>query len=323
MCVSVSEDDVTSSLYSELLEVSLNSARKNTSLDIIILYDGPDKHIYMDVMNKYNVKIIRWKFSHFEALKKTFTAEYLKKTFNKNAIDYNKIAGTFMRFDIPFIEMDDEYVLYSDIDVIFNKEIRLDSFNKTKVIAAGPETDKDFADGNIFNAGILFFNVKEMRKHVNTIFNKLENGIIPKVSLFDQGYINEVCKSDIELLPLEFNWKPYWGHNDDAYIIHFHGIKPGGDNSASGFNMSDAFFYHVFRDKNLAAISGYLKYFKDYFNYLGKNNDKWIRQHTRKILKLLFPENKLLRRIISSKMKCYLVYNNFSNFLFKLFFFGR
>jgi hypothetical protein len=27
-------------------------------------------------------------------------------------------------------------------------------------------------------------------------------------------------------LPLEMNWKPYWGWNPDASIVHFHGPKP-------------------------------------------------------------------------------------------------
>ena len=27
-------------------------------------------------------------------------------------------------------------------------------------------------------------------------------------------------------LPLELNWKPYWGENERASVVHFHGLKP-------------------------------------------------------------------------------------------------
>lgn len=310
MCVAVSDNSVTSNLYSELLEVALNSAKKNTTLNINVLYDGPDDHVYMKIMRKYNVNIIRWKFSRFSYLEKTFSCDYLKENFNMDVVDYKKISGTFMRFDIPYIEKDDDYVLYTDIDVFFNKDITLDSFKLTKVIAAGPETEKNFTNDSIYNAGILLFNVKEMRNQVDKIFLQLEKGVIPKVSLFDQGYLNEVCRSDIELFPLEFNWKPYWGYNSDAYIVHFHGIKPGGDNNASGFNMSDAFFYHVFNSQNEDVIFGYLMYFKDYFYYLEKNNDKWIKEHAKKILKLVFPDSKSVRRRIYCKMMFNIFYKN-------------
>ena len=29
-----------------------------------------------------------------------------------------------------------------------------------------------------------------------------------------------------DLLPDELNWKPYWGLNSNAEIVHFHGPKP-------------------------------------------------------------------------------------------------
>ena len=30
-----------------------------------------------------------------------------------------------------------------------------------------------------------------------------------------------------ELMPPLYHWRPYWGRNDRAALIHFHGAKPG------------------------------------------------------------------------------------------------
>ena len=32
--------------------------------------------------------------------------------------------------------------------------------------------------------------------------------------------------SNLTMLPPRFNWKPYWGMDKDAVIVHFHGPKP-------------------------------------------------------------------------------------------------
>lgn len=57
-------------------------------------------------------------FSHKEDLIKTFPESYLKERFGK-VDSYEKIAGTFMRLDVPFVEAEEEYVLYADLDVYF------------------------------------------------------------------------------------------------------------------------------------------------------------------------------------------------------------
>lgn len=286
MCVSVGEDCCTASLYSELLTVALKSARQNTSLDIVVLYDGPKSHYILNILASYNVKIIRHTFSHFEDLKKTFSPDILFSKTGKNSIDFKKLSGTFMRLDVPFIENDDDYVLYTDIDVIFNKDINDTELTKPKIIAAGPEVSKEFYKGDIFNAGILYMNVKAMRSKCEEIFSLLEKGIPNKTNLFDQGYINEVCEDEIDFLPLEYNWKPYWGLNEDAKIVHFHGIKPGGTADTSGFAVNTSLYESMFRGHR-ADFAGYLVYLKNYFTYLDKNADDWIFNHGKEVFKYI------------------------------------
>lgn len=282
MCVSVGDDSNTTELYSDLLTVALKSARQNTTLDLVVLYDGQKEHRIYDVLCKYHVKIIEHSFSHFDCLKKTFTPDILLSKTGKSSIDFKKLSGTFMRLDIPFIENDDEYVLYADVDVIFNKDIKDSDLLKPKIVAAAPEISRDYHEGDILNAGILFMNVKEMRKKSEEIFSLMEQGIPNKTNLFDQGYINEVCENEFDLLPLEYNWKPYWGLNDNAKIIHFHGIKPGGTEDTSGFAVNPTLYESMFRGHRSDFV-GYLVYLKNYFTYLNKNADDWICNHGKEV----------------------------------------
>ena len=45
----------------------------------------------------------------------------------------------------------------------------------------------------------------------------------------------------MELLPIEYNWKPYWGINDKAKLIHFHGMKPSSNLNEAGFITDNSF----------------------------------------------------------------------------------
>lgn len=283
MCVSASEDEKTSILYQNLLNVALKSAKHNTTLDIIVLYDGPENHPFCEIINKYSVKKIDWRFSHFDDLKETYTKDVLLKQTGKDSIDYKKLSGTFMRLDIPFIEKEDQYVLYADIDVMFMKALDLDALPKPKILMVGPEFNKSIVDAGYFNAGILYFNVEEMKKKAYLIFKQLENHIPNSTGLFDQGYLNEFCYDDYEELPLEYNWKPYWGINENAKIVHFHGIKPGGSESESGFT-TDSSIYLTFFLNHLQDVVGYSKYLKIFFSFCDNKNEDWLSNHLTKLL---------------------------------------
>ncbi len=42
---------------------------------------------------------------------------------------------------------------------------------------------------------------------------------------YDQPVLNDFYRDRWERLPLALNWKPYWGHDPAAKILHFHGPK--------------------------------------------------------------------------------------------------
>ena len=270
----LTEPDLQNSVYIDLLEVTLKSAVNNTTLDLYALYDGNNTGACYDLLRKYNVNIIFHKFSHEDFLPQVYPKSYLKQQYGK-AISYKKIAGTFMRLDIPFIEKNDEFVLYCDIDVLFNSDINLDELPKPRYLAAAPEFDKNISNMTSFNAGILLLNVSNMREKVSEIFSCLKKSERNSTGIFDQGFLNQFCFKDMDLLPIEFNWKPYWGINQQAKIIHFHGMKPNGNIDNSGFTMKSSVHYRILRG-HPQDFEGLVYYNMLFFELLGKEGKQWI-----------------------------------------------
>lgn len=64
----------------------------------------------------------------------------------------------------------------------------------------------------------------------------------------------------MEILPIEYNWKPYWGINGNAKLIHFHGMKPCSNLEEAGFDTRESFFRTIF-DNNSQGYAGYIYYF--------------------------------------------------------------
>ena len=285
--------DKENSVYVDLLEVSLKSAAQNTTLDLYALYDGPDDGSCYELLKKYHVTIIKHRFSHEHCLDRLYPEDWKLRSFGK--IDSNeKISGAFMRLDIPFVESQDEYVLYADIDVMFLSDIKLEELPHPRFLAAGPEFEKSL-DMTYFNSGVLVLNVPNMREKCLKIFNEMEKGRRESTGIYDQGYLNQFCFQDMEHLPLEYNWKPYWGYNPDAKIIHFHGMKPGGEFQSSGFALSkNSVSKGIYGGRD--EFGGYLYYILLYFNVLGKESNLWVSNFFSDIYSL--DNNKLKLRML-------------------------
>ncbi|WP_295484428.1 glycosyltransferase [uncultured Succinatimonas sp.] len=272
ICLTAPHDD--NDVYVSTLEATLVSARKNTSLEIVALYDGSEDSECYKLLKLFEVEIIKHEFSHKSYLDKIYPNEHIKRNVKKEDF-YHKLSGTFMRLDIPFVEKEEKYVLYVDIDVIFLKDIVLADLPKPKFLAAAPEFDKNVSKMKYFNAGVLLLNIEGMKEKCRQIFSKMEKCTPTNKGLFDQGYLNEFCFKDMELLPLIYNWKPYWGINDEAVIIHFHGMKPLGNNESSGFGMNDSSLISTLSG-HTQDINGYVFYLSKYFDLLSKDGDLWL-----------------------------------------------
>ncbi|OYV89132.1 MAG: hypothetical protein B7Z57_13670 [Acidiphilium sp. 37-60-79] len=79
----------------------------------------------------------------------------------------------------------------------------------------------------------------------------------------DQEILREFVGTDYLLLPDTYNWKPYWGINQDASIIHWHGPKPETINNLlnNSIEKTNGIWQDLFeKDKNSYAY--YLEYYK-------------------------------------------------------------
>lgn len=73
------------------------------------------------------------------------------------------------------------------------------------------------------NSGVMVMNVDSWREKREDLLNFTSNNL--NLGL-DQEILRVFLDRNYLLLPDRFNWKPYWGINPDAAILHWHGPKP-------------------------------------------------------------------------------------------------
>lgn len=218
-----------SAAYIELLKVAVTSALQNTTLEPWFVYDGePDSLVSW--MEERGVRVVYHRsflYPHLEQIAR-----------KKGDINYLVIgSGAFLRVEIPLITarlgLQDEFVLYTDIDVLFLEDV-VPELEKLRpgYFAVSPEAEKD--DFRNVNTGVMLMNLPALRRaHAGFekfIIRKLDK--LVRIS-WDQGAYKLYFRKGVfrrplwDPLPIRFNWKPYW--EDDGQnpkIIHFHGPKP-------------------------------------------------------------------------------------------------
>ena len=269
--ICLTDSIVTRKDYLDLLKVMLISARKNTSLHLVCLYDGNTNDLVYNLLKEFNVEIILHQLPYKQELMEIYPREWMLQNLGKE-IEYNRIFGTFMRMEIPVVEKEEKYVLYSDIDVIFNADILLEELPHPTYLAAAPEYERNVEDMEYFNAGVLVMNIQGMKEKYEEFILKMKNRERNISGLFDQGYLNELCFKDMELLPIEYNWKPYWGINDKAKLIHFHGMKPSSNLNEAGFITDYSFFRIVFDANPGGYLQEVFNLYKDPSFFFSKYN---------------------------------------------------
>lgn len=199
--------------YANLVQVAVHSARTRTLLEPVCLYDGNDNALTA-WLERVGVTIIR---------RRTFLHEWV-----------TELApiprGAYLRLEIPAVcqeqGWDDTHALYTDCDVVFRRDpAPLLSPIKPEFFAAAPESDPvDFVN---FNSGVMWINLAGLAAEDTalreTIKTHLAEAIAPP---YDQAALQRHFAHRSTELPVELNWKPYWGANSDAAILHFHGPKP-------------------------------------------------------------------------------------------------
>lgn len=204
-------------IYSQMIKVAVYTAQQNTSLEPYCIYDGEDNEL-TDWLQKNGVKIIYHRIPHYEKLQTQYPL-------------YSTVAfGAFLRIEIPKIveiyEMPDEYVLYTDCDVMFFHDV-VDYLEGVtcEYLAATPEHDPN--NWEYFNSGVLYMNVKNLQKTQKEFDDFIDKNLDQILQLaYDQGAYNLFFKDKWDRLDIQLNWKSYWNFTHEAKIIHFHGPKP-------------------------------------------------------------------------------------------------
>jgi lipopolysaccharide biosynthesis glycosyltransferase len=209
--------------YLEHIKVALKT--KPDKLEAVCIYDGD-----YEAIKGIDAQIIPHKLSFGEMIKDK------KYTFFKEFSDNEKTKqsfplGAYLRVDIPLV-CDDDYVLYTDPDVMFNGQ-QLNDLEDIKPNFLAAASERRIDDWSYFNAGVMVLNVKNMRATHNDLVN-----YIVRETILDQKALNTFYSGRWERLRPEYNWKPYWGVNENAEIIHFHGPKPRMYNSSSVICMT-------------------------------------------------------------------------------------
>jgi lipopolysaccharide biosynthesis glycosyltransferase len=202
--------------FDRCIRVALKSAKANTRLEPICIYSGNGAP-FIDEIRRMGATVIRHKSS---------LADAIANTENANGWHKNIATGANLRLDIPIIEKKDPFVLYTDCDVMFLKHPKVDE--APEYFAAAPEHDK--TNWSFANTGVMVINVENMRRDHSALIDFAA----PRLNTFgplgkgtyDQGILNAYYARRWSRLPLEMNWKPYWGINPNASIIHYHGPKP-------------------------------------------------------------------------------------------------
>lgn len=271
-----------------LIKGAVISAAQNTNLKPHFIYDGEENEL-TDWLRKHNVKIIFHKVSFFNQLEKYYTDKNLLKI----------ASGAFLRCDIPVIEQEDDFILYTDCDVLFLKDFQTDL--SPNYFACAPEINKK--NYQYFNSGVMVMNVKNLKNDYDN-FTKFITENLNSLKAFDQCAYQIFYKNKNSKLPLIYNHKPYWGIDENALIVHFHGCKPTNfvaDEQLKNFPPVLWILYK--KDKN--AYDFYLNLFKKYYPEID-----YCFEGIEKLKNGEYPLNKIDKFSLRTKIKNYLIKNS-------------
>ena len=201
--------------YIKMYTVAVLSAKKtNPNIKPYLILDGDiDKDI--EKLIEMGVSVINHQSLFYNELKNHYN-------------DDTTAFGAFLRVDIPKIcnklNIEDDYILYTDNDVLFLDDISELKNLTPKYFMATGEFSKEF-DTSLINTGVMWINWKNM----NQVYDEFVSFIKLNLSMFqtyDQDAIRIFFNNKVESLGHQYNYKPYWGEENGSKILHFHGPKP-------------------------------------------------------------------------------------------------
>ena len=202
--------------WKNMIRVAVKSAKKHTHLVPHFIYDGCPSE-FTEELESLGVNII---------YHRSVLYDNLYRKFKDNESLLNIGSGAFLRFDIP-LYCNDPFAIYTDCDVIFNDEFDSNDDILSQIIffMGAPQFQiNDYQ--NDLNSGVLIFNIENMKKCYFPLIDYCRNHINAECQDWDQYVYRTFFYNKYQYLNTNYNWKPYWGINEDASLIHWHGPKP-------------------------------------------------------------------------------------------------
>ena len=237
----------------QMIKVAVYSARENTTLVPHILYDGHENAL-TEWLQDRGVTVVPCK-----SILHVQLGEIAARGGHPQAQTVG--GGAFLRTQIPRLaaelKIEDDFVFYSDCDVIFLREVVPElSALRPRYFSVAPEGDPQ--DWTRINTGAMLMNLpalrrrdahffRFMRRHLDeltraswdqTAYEWFYNPLLRRLlgagirpALAERIY-RALQRRGLRVplgwqpLPASFNWKPYWGEYSRAHMIHFHGAKP-------------------------------------------------------------------------------------------------
>ena len=215
------EDPATLADYTRMIKVAVCTALQNTALVPHFLYDGEENDLTQWLRSKH-VAVIPSRSSLLDAL------EAKVRESPEGGRLCSILGGALLRLEIPRIMKehgwDDEFVLYTDCDVMFLRDpVPALRRLRPRLFAVAPQTQqKNYVK---MNSGVMWMNIPGMLAVNPHFFSFCFENIDRVIEGADQRAYREFFDGRWDRLPPEMNWKPYWGENRRASIIHFHGPK--------------------------------------------------------------------------------------------------
>ena len=195
-------------------KLAVLSALRHTALEPHLLYTGA-RNNFTTWLECQGVKIIDSTLPYHDLMAR-LTAE--------QKYDFSSV-GHWLRTNLCLEERSDRHALYTDADVLFLRRPQLSGLTP-RYFAAAPEFDK--TSYNYINAGVMLVNTEGLREDYPLFEAYLRRNIEQNPYGFQvQIAYNQFYRGRWNRLPAGLNWKPYWGHNPNATLLHFHGPKFG------------------------------------------------------------------------------------------------
>lgn len=202
------------------IKAAVLSARAHTTLEPHCLYYG-DNPIHQAILSRLGVTVHPHRPGFEDALRQGYGA------------DFDTFVGHWLRVDLPLVERDARFVLYTDTDVMFRAPPVLHKPPST--LAAAPEFDQ--ANHSYFSSGVMVLNLARLRRLHGAFVAAIRARLAGNFSypahdqesynrFFGPSRRNRLLRRQFSRLDPGNNWKPFWGWSDTAPIVHFHGPKP-------------------------------------------------------------------------------------------------